>query len=308
MSTAYYNTGKTLLDGFAIERRNQASMLIAEKIAPMVPVDINSKSYPIWGNEFLQLSANSGRRAPSAEAERVDVTFSTDTYSTQEVAFETALDVRDQANAQPELRVEKQKINLITDKQLLTREAACAVKLFNSTTFSGYYAALSGATDKWSNASSNPITQVNIAKDSIRRNGVVDPENLHLFINNATWQALRANPAIVAITKYSTYQLLTTDVVAAALGLKGIHIGSGVKDVSGVKTDIWGNYALFGFLNDAPELEDVSMAKTFILKEKDMRIDSWYDQKLSSWFWRSKWDYDIKATAASSGYLFGTVI
>ena len=307
MSTAYYNTNKTLLDNFAVERRNQPSMLIAEAIAPMVPVDINSKSYPIWGNEFLQLSTNGGRRAPGARAERVDMTYSLGVYSTAEVAFETGLDIREEQNAQPELRVQKNKINLITDKQLITREYNAATQLFNASTFSGYYAALSG-TNKWSDPASNPITQVNIAKQSIRQNGVVDPENLHLFINNSTWETLRSNPAIVNITKYSTYNLLTTEVVAAALGLKGIHIGSGVIDTNGTKSDIWGNYALFGFINESPELEDVSMAKTFILKEKDMRIDSWYNQDLSSWFWRSKWDYDIRVTAASSGYLFGTVI
>ena len=312
MSIAFYNTGFTLEDKYAQQKFNDVSLLMGNKLFPRVPVDSNYKHYAIWGSEFYQDSASGGIRAASAEAEEVPMSFSTDVYNCQERSFQHTEDERVLGTAQPELQVQKKFIELVTQRQLVRYERACAAATFSAavvTALSGYTSAHS-VTDRWDNASSDPRTQLDIAKASFRTNGVIDPDEAVLFISSDVWLALRKNPAIVNITKYQVASgVLTRQTVAAALGLKDIVVGSGTYATrNGTKAQIWGKYALLGFTKENPDLQDISFGKTFVLKERDLRIDSWYDQRKSSFTWRSKYDYAVKLTSVSSAYLFSTVI
>ena len=309
MSIAYYNSGYTLLDTYAQQKYNSAELLMGHRIAPRVPVDSNLKHYAVWGPELLQDTASGGIRAASATAEEVPLTFSTDYYNCQERAFQHTEDERVLGTAQPELQVQRKFVNLVTQRQIVRYERAVADKFFNVSNFTSYTAALSG-TDRWDNASSDPRVQVDIAKASIRNAGAIDPDEVILFISSDVWFALRKNVKITDITKYQIAQgVLTRQQVAAALGLKEIVVGSATyQTAAGVATQIWGKYALFGFVKDNPDLEDISFGKSFVLKDRDLRIDSWYDHSKSAFVWRSKYDYDVKVTAKSSGYLFSTVV
>ena len=308
MSTAYFNSAKTLLDDFAIKRRNAPSMLISEKAAPMVPVDINLKNYPVWDDFSLIDTPSGGVRPPNGAAEEVSITYSLDYYNCQERAYQAKLDKRVEENAQPEFRIKQQYVNIITDKQLIRREIVTANLLQNVTSFAGYTAAVSAA-DRWNASTSDPRVQVLIAKKAIRDAGVVDPEQITLIVGSDAFLALQTNAALLKTLNYTDPYAPSADILAKVLGLKQILVGSGVKKLAaGVKSQIWGKFATFAFLNDSPELEDVSVAKTFILKEHDLRIEEWYNQDISSWVYRSKWDYDVKLTSVSSGYLFSTVV
>ena len=311
-SNAYFNSTKTLLDDFAVKRRNKPSMLVADQAAPMVPVDINNKSYPVWDDFSLIDSSSKGIRPATGAAEEVQVTYSTDNYSCTEKAYMAKLDKRVEENAQPEFRVQQQYVGIITDKQLIRREIATADLLTNVTSFSGYTAALSG-TDRWdynstTAATSDPRVQVQIAKKSIRNAGVVDPEQISLVCGSDVFLALQNNLSLLKTLNYTNPYAPSADILAKVLGLKSILVGSGIKKSGSTKSQIWGKFATFAYISEAPELEDVSVAKTFILKEHDLRIESWYDQMIRSWVFRSLWDYDIKLTSVSSGYLFSTVV
>lgn len=307
MGNVYFNTGYSLLNDFAVQRRNKASMLIADQAAPMVPVDINLKHYPIWDDFSLIDSPSKGIRPPTGTSEEVTPTYSLDTYNCQERSYIDYLDKRVEENAQPELRIQKQYVNIVTDKSLLRREMATADLLTSVSGFSGYTAALSG-TDRWDNASSDPRVQVQIAKKAIRDAGVVDPESITLIVGSDVFLALQNNATLLKTLNYTNPYAPSADILAKVLGLKSILVGSGVKKVALTKSQIWGKFATFGYLAENPDLEDVSLAKTFILKEKDLRIESFYDNPRRSWAFRALWDYDIKLTSVSSGYLFSTVV
>jgi hypothetical protein len=258
MSTAYFNTTKTLLDDFAVKRRNAPSSLIAEKVAPMVPVDINSKYYPIWDDFSLIDTPSGGVRPPSGAAEEVSITFSTDKYDCVEKSYQAKLDKRVEENAQPEFRIQQQYVARVTDAQLLRREILAASKIFNTTTFTSYYAALSG-TDRWdynstTSTTSDPRVQVQIAKKSIRDNGVVDPESISLICGSDVFLALQTNLQLLKTLNYTDPYAPSADILAKVLGLKSIIVGGGVKKSGSTKSQIWGKYGMFCFLNDRPEL------------------------------------------------------
>jgi len=313
MSVFYFNTGKTLLDDFAIQRRNSADMMIADRVAPPVPVDINSKAYPIWddGNSLV-LPVGQGIRGNGSTAEEVAVKFSTGVYNTTEKAIQDKLDIRELENAQPELQVSKQYIQTITDKQMLLREYLTAQKMFSASNFSSYTSALNSYT-QWDLSATNgndPRIQVNIAKQSIRKNGVVDPDQISLVCGSDVYQSLLYNTLLLKSVNYTIPFFTNKEQLAQVLGVKEILVGTGVYQnaTTGTKNSIWSGSALFMYLNQAATLMDVSCAKTFILREHDLRIENWYENNMSSWIYRAKWDYDIELTAVSSGYLFTSAV
>ena len=316
MALSRFNTLRPLLSNYAIERRNKPAMLIGSKVAPMVVVDRDSYYYPVFGNDFYTASSSSGIRANSGRAERVDFTFSTSKYQTQEHAYETFLDDRDLVNAQPELRVEYQKTNIVTDKQLVGYDAYVASQAFNTTTFSGYTAALSsaGATNtQWNAAAStnDPRIQSQYAKSQILQGGLVDPESISLIVGADVWlNGLQTNSTLLKTFQYTNPYALSTEMIAKALGIKEVIVGTGIQanEQTGTVSKIWGNYALFAYLSPEPSLEDVSTLKTFVLKDKDLRIESYRDEPNKSTVYRSLWDYAVVAPAVSSGYLYSTVV
>jgi hypothetical protein len=295
------------LTNYALERRNAPNSYIGNLVAPRVYVDKDTAKYVVFGEENLEDLPGGGVRARSGPAERVFSSYSKDSYQTEEHSAVHPIDDRDMENADDPIVPEKRGTNLVTDKLLLNTEIAIATLAFNVTTFAGYTAALAGA-DRWDNAGSDPTVQVKIAKDSIHTYGVVDPDQISLILGYAVWSALQVNAYLIAAAKYTDPTVLTRQRVAALLGVKEIIVGSGIKKVAGTKSAIWGKYALFAYINPNADLEDVNPLKTFIKKSGDLRIKKYYDDDISSTMIEGKIDYDHKATAASSGYLFSTAV
>lgn len=307
---AKYNTTSLLLSQYAIQRRNAPNMYIGKKVAPLVTVDLDDQKYLIFGAQYYTPSSSAGLRPASTRAERVDFTYSLDNYNCKEHAKEAFLDDWELQNAQSELNVERQKVNVATDTEMIDYEFYVANKAFNVTTFAGYTAALMGA-QKWSNAASDPRIQAEIARVSILNGALVDPSKIKLFIGYQVWANLKLNPTILGTFKFTNPYALTTDMLAKALDISEVCVGYAqyADEQTGVVAGVWdADYALFAYVNDSAGIEDVSCMKTFVVKDKDLRIETYRDEPIKSNVYRAIWNYDTKVPCPSSGYLFSAVL
>lgn len=307
-----FNTTQKLLDPFIIDYLNDpARMFIADSIAPRVPSDIDSQYYITYGKGKLQLTPGGGLRARNTEPERLpNPTYSTTKFQIVEHSWDLYLDDEDRDSSQPEFRIDQQYTANVTAQAMLRHEYDVASTLFNATTFSGYTSALNGSSGsyQWDNANADPRVQIDIAKQSIRKNGVVNSQDVELWVNDQVYNTL-SNTMQTLVNKYTVAHFIEPEELAGILGLKAIHIGSGVyQDSTGAFHDIWGNYALFGFTKPASDIADVSFAKTFVQTNKDIRVTA-FDWRISkSTIYRVEYNYVVVATAPSSGYLFSSVL
>lgn len=297
-----YNIQKPLLSNYGQGLMNDPAGFIAHKVAPVVPVKLESSSYIKFGKEFLKDSTRNGARAPGGRSESIRYESSNDAYSCQEHSFETFIDDEERKNNTIPMSLDESATDLITQKILITREKLVAAALFNATTFSGKTTALSGAT-QWSHASSTPITEIGTRGDTIRSATGIDPRNLSLIISYPVWKSLRNHATITARFQYIKPEILTPEQVAGVLGIKEILIGSGVKaNDAGTMTDLWGKHALLAFIDpSAKNMKSPSVAKTF--QSSDLVMDGYRDEPAHSDVIRGMVKEDYKVVFTDAGYL-----
>lgn len=302
-----YNIQKPLLSQYGQALMNDADGYIAQKVAPIVPVVLESASYIKFGKEFLKDSTRDGARAPGGRAEQIRAEVSDDTYSAKEISFETFIDDEERKNNTIPMSLDENATALVVEKIKITREKKAAAALFNATTFAGYTAALTGS-DQWSHASSTPITKVEEIKNTVRTNTGMNPEKLSLIIGYEVWRYLRVHSTITARYQYLRPEQLTPAQVAAVLGVKELLIGAGVKSAQdGTMTDLWGKYALLAYVDaSAKNMRSPSVAKTF--QCQDVLIDGYREESNKSDWIRGMVKEDAKITMPSGGYLLSAAV
>lgn len=297
-----YNIQKPLLTTYGQGLMNDPAGFIAQKVAPVVPVKLESSSYIKFGKEFLMDSSRNGARSPSGRAEQIRYEVTTDLYSCQEHTFETGIDDEERKNNTIPMSLDETATDLVTQKILITREKLVAAALFNATTFSGKTTALSGTT-QWSHGSSTPITEIATRASTIRTATGLNPALLSLIIGYEVWKSLRNHSTITARFQYLKPDMLTPEQVAGVLGIKDILIGYNVKSAQdGTMTDIWGKHALLAFVDpSAKNMKSPSVAKTF--QSQDLIIDGYREDSAKSDWIRGMVKEDYKVVMADSGYL-----
>lgn len=297
-----YNIQKPLLTNYGQGLMNDPAGFIAQKVAPVVPVKLESSSYIKFGKEFLMDSTRNGVRAAGGRAEQVRYEVSTDLYSCQEHSFETFIDDKERDNNTIPMSLDEAAADLVTQKILITREKLVAAALFNATTFSGKTTALSGTT-QWSHGSSTPITEIATRASTIRTATGLNPQLLSLIIGYEVWKSLRTHSTITAKFQYIKPDMLTPEQVAGVLGIKEIIIGAGVKAAQdGTMSDLWGKHALLAFVDaSAKNMKSPSVAKTF--QSKDLIIDGYREEAAKSDWIRGTVNEDYKVVMTDGGYL-----
>ena len=107
--------------------------MVADKIAPIVPVPKQSNSYLIW-SQADYWSSEDDKRAPGTEANKITRNVSSDTYNCDNYALKESLVLEDRENMDDayvsELRTNKAKF--LKDKLMLNWEVRVASQLTNT--------------------------------------------------------------------------------------------------------------------------------------------------------------------------------
>ena len=139
---------------------------------------------------------------------------------------------------------------------MIHRERTAAALIFNTTTFSGYTAALSGS-DQWDNAASDPISKAQDARDAIITNSGETPNVA--IMGYEVYKSLRQHPLILEYTSRTanTAGVLTNDDLARALDVDTIWVGKAVANSAyegqtETNAFIWQKMVLFAHIKSSP--------------------------------------------------------
>lgn len=200
---------------------------------------------------------------------------------------------------------------------MLGREVALASALFSTSTFTNY-TTLTGA-DKFSDyVNSDPIGVSTVAKNTIRKAigkkpnvCIMGPEVEMYLVNHP--QLKKTNG--VAPDGTVPVRALERVELAKALGVDKILVGEAQYQTSklgetAVKTDIWGKYMLFAYVNPSPVPEEFQLSLGYQFVQNESVIDEWdiIDPKDAT-FVREESKYDDVILDELAGYLIaGAVI
>jgi len=303
------------LTNVAVKYSNDATRYIADKILPIVPVGKEDGIYYTFGKESFRLYDDI--RANGAPSGRV-LSYTTGTYSyhCDTRSLHDVVTEQDRANADSVISPEITTTEGLVDQRLLRREYDIAAALFNTTTFAGYTAALSG-TDLWDDyTNSDPIAKLRAAREAVR--GKIGRPANRLAIGSSVFNILAQHPDVLDRIKYSQLGILTPQLLAALLDVKEVLVGEGIYESTNQKqtstlSDIWGKFALMYYMSDEgnPNLKKPSLGyipQWNLYGGGQYMTKKWYSDELSGDIVEVTSSYDIIVACASAGYLYSTVI
>lgn len=295
--------------------KNLDQTLIAEQVAPVVPVSNLSDSYVVFGEEDLRLEKS--YYSELAQIARVSWTESASDFVCKEHALESQISWARMQNADAALRLERRHTVGLSRKLKLEREKAVADKLFNVTTFSGKTAALAAA-DRWDVDTSSPVVKVSGYKETVRIAGGIEPNTL--VIGGAGWAGLRNHPDITSRVAGLVAGTPATEQQAAnALGVDKILVGRAIYNATiegggaASHTAIWGKYALLCYIDpiaggDTEGLITPAVQFVCDVAAAPFSTFTYEDQSSRSHIIQVYDCYTVETIALVAGYLLSTVV
>lgn len=296
--------------------RNRPGVFIADRVLPIANVSNATGSFYRVSNGFGFASNGFAKRTAGARFPNITVDVSKVTaYTLAESGVETAVDDVQRDIAGEELfDLQVAATERCFADAMIARELDCAGTAFSATTFSGYTAALSGAT-QWSDSSSSPIGKIAEISDTVRQNCGIPGRELSLVIGAAVWTQLKRHPELIDRMKYTSANgVLSEQQVAGLLDVKEMIVGNGVynnaaEGATAVPADIWGKYALLAYIEPNPT-PMAAHGIGFTAQKRGRpqgQVETWREEPRSNMLQVSWYEARV-VTQAKCGYLLSSAV
>lgn len=238
--------------------------LIADIVAPRVPVAKQSDKYWIWGREDQQGATVDDTRAPGAGAIEVRKSLSNDLYFCPDHARKALIPHEEAANYEAgDLRQEY--IATIVSQILLAHEYRTAALMTTPGNFpSGNKVQLS-SNDQWNSgdAAAQPVEDVMTGRDAIVAKTGMKPNTL--ILGYQVYSGLKNNAALIERIKYTKLGNPNEQDLAQLFEVDRVVIGQAIKRTdAGVNSYVWGKHAILAYVQPTPSRTDISAVKTFV--------------------------------------------
>ena len=284
--------------------------LIAEQMAHVVPVKKQSDLYRIYDTEAMR--PVNDLRAPKATPNKIDWTYSEDSYFCREHALRTEITPEELANADSDLDLFSDAAIRLKGKLQTGLEASMAAIVALATTYKAGVTRVVPAI-KWDAANAVPAEDM-----SGVRQGIFDLCGRYpntAVMGTAMREKLKANPAALGYFQYVSGGLLTDDQLKNLLGVDRVLIGPGQKITSkkgqvDTRASIWNDDRIM-FLYVSPNLaatDDPSSLALFNWNaphggNRNISIEKWWNQDNKVWVVDAMWHWVIKELALLSNDL-----
>jgi hypothetical protein len=259
------------LSNVAITYRPQN--MVADQLAPIVPVMKQSGAYPIWAIADAYRLEND-ERAPGTEATPVTWDVSSDLFYCKNYALKTRVPWEDLENADPWFIISSReaKARRIKDKLVLKWESRVAGKV-NSGTNVGSYAAVASAWNDHTSGKSDPIGDINKALKNVEDSTGIRPNRI--AYSRAAWREFREHADVInriygtagfagaqsarLVTRENTKALFEVDEIIIA----GAYKNTKDKGQTVSLSMMWGGNVLVYYSPSVPSIDDASFMYSF---------------------------------------------
>lgn len=284
---------------------------VGQALFPYVPVGQRGGKIVSFNKEDFALYSTG--RAPGANTKRLQFGYSSSSYALEQHALEglVPFELMQEANAVPGIdmgRMAVQKVQNIIALRLEKAQADLA------TTAGNYGAgnkntALTGTT-LWSDlTSSDPIANVETAKDAIRAATGKRPNTM--VVGAQVLKALRQHSKIIDRIKYTGRDVPTPELLAALFGLQRVLVGDAIyTDASGAFVDVWGKNAVLAYTETAgiAEMGLPSFGYTYRLQGAPIVEVAYQDRNAKSWIYPVTDEVAPVIAGSTAGYLISPAV
>lgn len=278
---------------------------VGYNLFPAVPVQQSGGQVLQFGKEDFRLLNT--QRAPGGTIKRVQyghlgVPFALENHA---LAGQVPYELMRDAKAVPHIDLGSRAIRRTLKSNLFQLEYRQAQIATNAANYPAANKITLTGTSKWSDPASNPLAQVETAKEAIRSGCGVRP---NVFIIAAVaFAALRQNPSIQDKIKYTQTGVVTAELLAGLFGVKKVIVADAVVASGAADTfsDVWGNNAVLAYVPQEDQaIEEPSYGYTYTMEGHPAAYEPWNDKDSDSWIYPIKFERVPVLSGVTTGYLF----
>lgn len=293
--------------------RQQA--FIAMELFPSVGVGAYGGTVLEFGKESFRLY--NSRRARGSDTKRIRFGYEGKQFGIPNRALDAQVAFEDMVDASqvPGIDLSRGALNLTMRAITLDVEHEAAQLALDASKYdANHKLALAGA-DKWSDPDSDPVGDIDNAKEAIRRSTGVYPNVLAL--GPLEFRALKEHPKLKERIKYTSRESINEAILAQLFDVPKVVVGRGVysTDDAADFTDIWsgavlayvpasnGSYSPSG-QGQILSREEPSYGYTYAINGMPVVEQPYREQRSKSWIYGVTYDAVPVLSGVSAGFLF----
>jgi hypothetical protein len=205
---------------------------IANKIFPVIPVDKKSDKFFVYTkNDWFRDEAQ--RRADATESAGSGYNLTTSSYNADVWAFHKDVGDQTRANSDTPLVPDREATEFVTSRLLLRQEVQFVSDFITTGVWGTDWAGVAGTPStnefkQWSDyANSDPIEDIEAGKETVLGTTGFMPNTL--VLGYQVYRKLRNHPDLVDRIKYTSSNVITTDIMARLFDVERVLVSSSVR-------------------------------------------------------------------------------
>jgi len=288
--------------------------MIADIVAPEVPVQKQSDSYTIW-SQADALRTEDDKRAPGTEANLITRGVSSDTYFANNFALKSALTLEDRENMDAAFiqQLRNGKVEYIKDKLTLNWEKRLADKVTSGSNV-GSYSTIDSDWQDYTTGQSDPIGDMQTAITNVQDATGYRPNRC--LMGGLAWRHFRRHEDVIDLlygssgqgkVRYASREQAKEIFEVDQLIIGETYYNSGAEGQSLALQHMWLDYVLVYYAPSRPSRETPSFMYSFRWKKPaipNMAAEVHpFDRKTKSEEVELGYYQDEKITGANLGFL-----
>lgn len=280
---------------------------VGHTLFPKVDVGVRGGTVLKFGPDGFRLY--NARRAPGADTVNLSFGYEGEAFKLVQDALNSPVprELLDDAKAVPGVDIGLRSTATIMRMLTLALEDEQARLATDPANYDADHKLALAGTAKWSHADSDPIGDIEDAKEKVRLTAGVDPNRM--VISTPVFRALKGHPKVIDRFKYTSSTSITTAMLANLLDLDVLAVGKAAiltaAEDDAPFTDVWGNNAVLAYAPNAPSgLEEPSFGYTYTLKGHPFVEPPFWDNSKKSWVYGVTYERQPVLTGIAAGFLF----
>ncbi len=282
---------------------------VANVLFPIVSVGVRAGRILAFGADDFKLVSTA--RAPGANTKRVQFGYGSENFALVDHRLEGSVPVELQQEAAnvPGIDLGSSALRRVLNMMALEREKQAADLARDAARYDAANKSTLSGTSQWSNAASDPFTDIMGAKEVIRSKTGERPNVLEVAPKVLT--ALRTHPKVLdRMSTASDRPPATLQQLQALFELEQIISGEAVyHDGTGFQ-DVWGKDAILAFTTPASmqEMGSPNFGYTYQLQDGPTAFEAYYGDNENTWYYPVSDAYQPVLTGPSAGFIFKNAV
>jgi len=298
-----------ILTQTATKFMSNADEFVGRALFPLFFTAEQAAEYYVFDKENALNVPKDIQRAPGTGYARSVMKISDDAYSCKEYGHEEPVDDVEKAKYASALDADNASVTRSSNIVLVNHE----LRAHRLATSSAVPSSAPGA--KWDAANSEPLTDVNIAREIIHDSCGLDPNTM--VISRDVYNVLSEHPLILDKFKHTQKGVITADLLAAVFKVDRVLVAGVVTNsaaegqvISPAK--IWGDDVILAHVNTAQDLKAPNFGRTFAWTKftgrEGVMVKTYRDEAINSDIHRVTQHSDEKLVGAECGYRLTDVL